>query len=78
MTSQRIQVAACDRMGIPYAEVPLAAMPELVEFLSDQTVPVQYQYHTTHFTVRFLKHSASDAQCTLDEFVGYNRQLQVA
>jgi len=63
----RLHVIA-DNSGVPYAEVPVSSMWDLVEYLSYQRVSVTYQYQATHFTVTFPRQDASAAQEILDQW----------
>jgi hypothetical protein len=67
-----------DRSGRPSAEVPFENMWELVEYLSYQRVSVEYQYHSTHFTVTFTRQDALSAQAILDNWVHAESGLQHA
>jgi hypothetical protein len=57
-----------DHAGVPYAEVPVSSMWDLVEYLSYQRVSVTYQYQATHFTVTFPRQDAASAQKILDQW----------
>ncbi len=64
---QKLYVST-DGDGVPRAEVPSAAMWDLVEYLSYQRVSVTYQYQATHFVVLFPRNDAVTAQRLLDEW----------
>jgi len=67
-----------DRSGRPSAQVPFESMWDLVEYLSYQRVSVEYQYHSTHFTVTFTRQDDISAQAILDEWVHAESGLQHA
>ncbi len=48
-----LQILESSSSGVPYTNVPLDAMWDLVEYLSWQRVAATYNFATTHFTVTF-------------------------
>ena len=54
--------------GVPYAEVPLSCLWDLVEYLNFQRTAVSYHYGVTHFTVTFLRQDTEGAQRILNEW----------
>ena len=61
-------IVNADTAGLPYAEVPVTLMWDLVEYLSYQRAAVTYQYRATHFRVTFTRQDIAGAQRMLDEW----------
>ena len=68
----KLDAKLSDQSGLPYAEVPMSVMWDLVEYLSYQRVAVSYEYRSTHFTVCFLRSDLVTAQRLLDDWAGAN------
>ena len=75
----KLEVKLSDYTGLPYAEVPISAMWDLVEYLSYQRIAVSYEYRMPHFTVCFLRSDLLTAQRLLDDWAtaGMRQLLEV-
>jgi hypothetical protein len=56
--------------GVPVVQVPSQMLWDLVEYLSEQRLAVQYSYAGNNFEVRFPRMSLAAVQQTLKDWSG--------